>query len=237
METGEQRTNLVEERVNNPPAVAVLRVIVRAEDRGCPVCPEPIGPVAEVEMPAREIVPVAVQELELALDPAVVREPIVPLAVAPEHRHVRPVARERQLDRVAAVVVPIALVLEMFHPAADLDRAAVRLAVAAEARLDRPALAAEVAWAVADLVVVEAAAAAVAVEEEEAAAEVAGVRNHAREKTNEIKVIYDDLNQNFPVRFCDRLRCRSQLDGGDRNEKGFAGNIATKTIQYPERSG
>ena len=156
----------------------------------------------ELEMPAREIVPVAVQELELALDPAVAQEPIVPLAVVPEHRHDPLVARERQHDRVV-VVVPIALVLEMFHPAAV---AALSAAVVAVRRALRAAEA-EVAWAVADLAAVAAEeGAVVAVEEEAAAAEVAGVRNHARGKTNEIKVIYDDLNQNFPVRFCDRLR-------------------------------
>jgi hypothetical protein len=63
---------------------------------------------------------------------------------------------------------------------------------------------------VAAAVVVVAAAAEVvaAAEEVEEEAEVAGVKNHAREKTNEIKFIYDDLNKNSPVRFCDSLRCR-----------------------------
>ena len=104
----------------------------------------------------------------------------------------------------------IALAIAAFHPAADLDQAAVRSVVAAEIPPDRRALAAEVAWVEAGLAaVVAAVAVAVAAEEEEEAAAVAGVRDHARGKTNEIKIIYDDLNKNSPVRFCDRLRCRS----------------------------
>jgi hypothetical protein len=181
---------------------------------------------------ARElrIDPAAARVPELALDQAVARgreleqidlavvrglarerELIVLLAVAPEHRHGRLVARERQLDRVVAVerqldravvVVPIVLVLEMFPPVAVAALSAAGVAVRRALR----AAEAEVVWAVADLA---AAVAAVAVAAVAVAAEVAGVRNHARVKTNEIKVIYDDLNKNSPVWFCDRLRCRS----------------------------
>jgi hypothetical protein len=162
------------------------------------------------------------------------------------------VALEFRVDPREAALLAVAVVAETeletaaFHPAADSDQAAVRLAAAdiAEVRRALPAVEVAQAWAAADLaeeeaaaeVAVEEAAGAEAVEEEEAA-EVAGVRNHARGRTNETKIKYHDLNKNFPVQFCDRLRCRSQLDGGDRNEKGLVGNIATKTIQYPERSG
>ena len=123
----------------------------------------------------------------------------------------------RRIDQVAALALPIDLLsairsevaaelrpdpragaqtvsaIGAFHPVADSVRATTRLAVAAEARRGRPARAEATAWAAVD----SAAAGAVAVAEVEAV-EVADANNHARGKTNEIKIKHNDLNQNFP---------------------------------------
>ena len=144
--------------VNNLPAE---QVIVRAVDR---VCPEAIVPGAEVEleMPAPGI-------LVVPIDPA----------VAPEHRHDRVVAPEHRPDPRAEarseVAAEIASAIAAFHPAADLDQAAVLSAVAVAVRRALPAAAADIAWAVADLAAVAVEEAAAVVEEAAAEEEDVGV--------------------------------------------------------------
>jgi len=137
----------VDDRVRIPRAQATVLVAVPARE-------------ALVEELARQIALAAEQVPERAVDLAVVRglEPIVPLVVeqelqidppaaAPGHRRDRRVARERQLDRVVVAVVAIALVLEMYRPAAVAARSAAAVAVRRALRV----LAEEVAWVAAGL--------------------------------------------------------------------------------------
>ncbi len=119
---------------------------------------------------------------EILAAPAIVRavEPVQEILLVP----IDPaVARVRQLDLPAAahlaaaevrlvVVAEIASAIAAFHPAADLDPVAVRLAVAdlVEARLDPLVRAEAAAWAAVDLAAEEDAAAEGSEEEEVAAA-------------------------------------------------------------------
>jgi hypothetical protein len=191
------------------------------------------------------------QELEVRIVPAAerARERAARIDLAAElvlQRDLPVAAQAHRLVHPAAAVVQTALVIEAFHPVV----AAMRLvAVAAVVPRAQPVRAAEVAWAVAGLVVAAdvvwvaaAGAAAVAVEDAVAAVEdaVAAVEDvdvkNSRGKTNEIKINHYDLNKNFSNRSRANFRCRScaERSAGSEKRSGARG-FSAKTIQYSER--